>query len=163
MSQQINDNFQRLFGAPIDNDYLKTTIGDRDVIPSTLRHVGLADLPADDTGVVATKAKAVVHGGMNLTGDRFQWCVVQIAGGIGVVVIDGWRGDLIANGQHGDTGFQAASAARSSSQNRPIGATCANTASAFFSQPALVFSPFVCFPLFSLAATFLLLLNPNLD
>lgn len=41
MSQQINDNFQRLFGSPIDNDYLKTTIGDRDVIPSTLRHVGM--------------------------------------------------------------------------------------------------------------------------
>lgn len=41
MAQQINDNFQLLAGLPIDDRNKKTTIAERDAIPSTRRYTGL--------------------------------------------------------------------------------------------------------------------------
>lgn len=41
MSQEINDNFKILAGLPIDDRFFKTTITQRDAIPSTLRYEGL--------------------------------------------------------------------------------------------------------------------------
>src|SRR4051794_17772559 len=65
-----------------------------------------------------SEAEAVREGVLDGHGTGFIWHVVEVAKRIGVFVVDGGRGDLVANGQHRNAGFQSARAAEQMTGHR---------------------------------------------
>ena len=62
--------------------------------------LGLTLGAADDAGVVAAEAEAVVHGGIDFTFRWFERCVVQVANWILIIQVCCRRHDVVMNGKH---------------------------------------------------------------